>query len=99
VLKQFGKTGVFVFIACAMLIVMLAIGLIGLRTKGIELEKDLQIKPVRMERRVLYANREHRCGRHPRLTELNPASEHGLRLSQFAISMSHCRKSPAAFPP
>jgi putative MFS transporter len=34
-----GTTGVFVFIACAMLIVMLAIGLMGPRTKGIELEK------------------------------------------------------------
>jgi putative MFS transporter len=39
VLKQFGTTGVFVFIAGAMLIVMLAIGLMGPRTKGLELEK------------------------------------------------------------
>ncbi|RFU44821.1 MFS transporter [Paraburkholderia sp. DHOC27] len=39
VLKGFGTTGVFVFIAGAMLIVMLAIGLMGPRTKGIELEK------------------------------------------------------------
>ena len=38
VLKQFGTTGVFVFIAGAMLIVMLAIGLMGPRTKGLELE-------------------------------------------------------------
>jgi hypothetical protein len=51
------------------------------------------------KRRALYANREHRCGHHPRLTELNPASEHGLRLSQFAISTSHCRKFLAAFLP
>jgi putative MFS transporter len=39
VLKGFGTTGVFVFIAGAMAIVMLAIGLMGPRTKGIELEK------------------------------------------------------------
>lgn len=39
VLKQFGSTGVFVFIAGAMLIVMLAIGLMGPRTRGLELEK------------------------------------------------------------
>jgi putative MFS transporter len=39
VLKQFGTAGVFVFIAGAMLIVMLAIGLMGPRTKGLELEK------------------------------------------------------------
>ena len=39
VLKDFGVTGVFVFIAGAMLIVMLAIGLMGPRTKGLELEK------------------------------------------------------------
>ncbi|MGC2966538.1 MFS transporter [Paraburkholderia aspalathi] len=39
VLKHFGTTGVFVFIAGAMLIVMLAIGLMGPRTKGLELEK------------------------------------------------------------
>jgi putative MFS transporter len=38
-LKEFGATGVFVFIAGAMLIVMLAIGLMGPRTKGLELEK------------------------------------------------------------
>ncbi|SDG38836.1 MFS transporter [Paraburkholderia phenazinium] len=42
VLKEFGTTGVFVFIAGAMLIVMLAIGLMGPRTKGIELEKISQ---------------------------------------------------------
>ncbi|MEX3786297.1 MFS transporter [Paraburkholderia sp. BR14374] len=39
VLRYFGTTGVFVFIAGAMLIVMLAIGLMGPRTKGLELEK------------------------------------------------------------
>jgi MFS transporter, putative metabolite:H+ symporter len=39
VLRGFGTTGVFVFIAGAMLIVMLAIGLMGPRTKGLELEK------------------------------------------------------------
>jgi putative MFS transporter len=39
VLKEFGTTGVFVFIAGAMLVVMLAIGLMGPRTKGLELEK------------------------------------------------------------
>jgi putative MFS transporter len=39
VLKEFGTTGVFVFIAGAMLIVMLVIGVMGPRTKGIELEK------------------------------------------------------------
>jgi putative MFS transporter len=39
VLRVFGVTGVFVFIAGAMLVVMLAIGLMGPRTKGIELEK------------------------------------------------------------
>ncbi len=39
VLKEFGTTGVFVFIAGAMLIVMLATGLIGPRTKGLALEK------------------------------------------------------------
>jgi putative MFS transporter len=38
-LKEFGTTGVFVFIAGAMLIVMLVIGVMGPRTKGIELEK------------------------------------------------------------
>lgn len=42
VLKHFGTGGVFVFIAGAMLIVMLAIGLMGPRTKGIELEKISQ---------------------------------------------------------
>jgi len=51
------------------------------------------------KRRVIYANRKHRCGHHPRLTELNSASEQGLRLSQFAISTSHCRKFVAAFLP
>ena len=39
VLKEFGTAGVFVFIAGAMLIVMLVIGLMGPRTKGLELEK------------------------------------------------------------
>ncbi|MBB5464419.1 putative MFS transporter [Paraburkholderia sp. CI2] len=39
VLRYFGTTGVFVFIAGAMLIVMLAIGLMGPKTKGLELEK------------------------------------------------------------
>jgi putative MFS transporter len=39
VLKYFGTAGVFVFIAGAMFIVMLAIGLMGPRTKGLELEK------------------------------------------------------------
>ncbi|WP_246174164.1 MFS transporter [Paraburkholderia hayleyella] len=39
VLKHFGTSGVFVFIAGAMVIVMLAIGLMGPRTKGLELEK------------------------------------------------------------
>lgn len=39
VLRGFGTTGVFVLIAGAMFIVMLAIGLMGPRTKGIELEK------------------------------------------------------------
>jgi MFS transporter, putative metabolite:H+ symporter len=39
VLKEFGTTGVFVFIAGAMLTVMLATGLMGPRTKGLELEK------------------------------------------------------------
>lgn len=39
VLKEFGVTGVFIFIAVAMVIVMLAIGMMGPRTKGLELEK------------------------------------------------------------
>ncbi|SDH26328.1 MFS transporter, putative metabolite:H+ symporter [Paraburkholderia steynii] len=39
VLQGLGTSGVFAFIAGAMLIVMLAIGLMGPRTKGIELEK------------------------------------------------------------
>jgi putative MFS transporter len=39
VLRYFGTTGVFVFIAGAMLVVMLAIGLMGPRTNGLELEK------------------------------------------------------------
>jgi putative MFS transporter len=38
VLKEFGSTGVFVFIAGAMLIVMAVIGLMGPRTKGRALE-------------------------------------------------------------
>ncbi|MGF6964820.1 hypothetical protein OKW43_001825 [Paraburkholderia sp. WC7.3g] len=38
-LRYFGTTGVFVFIAGAMLIVMLSIGLMGPKTKGLELEK------------------------------------------------------------
>ena len=39
VLKGFGTTGVFVFIAAAMLIVMAAIGFMGPRTRDIALEK------------------------------------------------------------
>jgi putative MFS transporter len=39
VLKSFGTTGVFVFIAAAMLIVMAAIGLMGPRTRNIALEE------------------------------------------------------------
>jgi MFS transporter, putative metabolite:H+ symporter len=39
VLKEFGTTGVFVFIAGAMLIVMAAIGLMGPRTRDIALEE------------------------------------------------------------
>ena len=39
VLKEFGTTGVFVFIAGAMLIVMLAIGLMGPKTRDVALEK------------------------------------------------------------
>ena len=42
VLRNFGVTGVFAFISCAMLIVMLAIGLMGPRTKDIALEKISQ---------------------------------------------------------
>jgi len=38
VLKEFGTTGVFVFIAGAMMIVMASIGLMGPRTKGRALE-------------------------------------------------------------
>src|SRR5262249_42193831 len=38
-LDRFGVTGVFVFIAVAMTIVMAAIGLMGPRTKGIALER------------------------------------------------------------
>jgi putative MFS transporter len=38
-LERFGVTGVFVFIGGAMAVVMLAIGLMGPRTRGIELEK------------------------------------------------------------
>ena len=38
-LEHFGVTGVFVFIAIAMAIVMVAIGLMGPRTRGLELEK------------------------------------------------------------
>jgi putative MFS transporter len=38
-LRRFGVTGVFVFIAAAMLVVMLAIGLMGPRTRDIALEK------------------------------------------------------------
>ncbi|MEM5343726.1 MFS transporter [Paraburkholderia azotifigens] len=39
VLKYFGSTGVFVFIAAAMAIVMLVIGVMGPRTRGIALEE------------------------------------------------------------
>jgi putative MFS transporter len=39
VLKEFGTTGVFVFIAVAMLIVMAAIGFMGPRTRDLALEK------------------------------------------------------------
>jgi putative MFS transporter len=38
-LRQFGTTGVFVFIAVAMLIVMAAIGLMGPRTRDLALEQ------------------------------------------------------------
>ena len=38
-LKQFGTTGVFVFIAVAMLIVMMAIGFMGPRTRDLALEQ------------------------------------------------------------
>jgi putative MFS transporter len=38
ILHQFGVSGVFIFIAGAMVIVMLVIGLLGPRTKGISLE-------------------------------------------------------------
>jgi putative MFS transporter len=39
VLKEFGSTGVFVFIAGAMMIVMAAIGLMGPKTRDVALEK------------------------------------------------------------
>jgi putative MFS transporter len=39
VLKEFGSTGVFVFIAGAMMIVMAAIGLMGPKTRNVALEK------------------------------------------------------------
>jgi MFS transporter, putative metabolite:H+ symporter len=39
VLKQFGTIGVFVSIAAAMLIVMVVIGFMGPRTRGLALEK------------------------------------------------------------
>lgn len=39
VLKEFGTTGVFVFIAGAMVVVMLAIGLMGPKTRDLALEK------------------------------------------------------------
>lgn len=39
VLKQFGTVGVFEFIASAMLIVMVAIGLMGPRSRGLQLEE------------------------------------------------------------
>ena len=39
VLKQFGTIGVFVSIAAAMLIVMVVIGVMGPRTRGLALEK------------------------------------------------------------
>ena len=38
VLRDFGVTGVFVFIAAAMFLVMLAIGFMGPRTRGMALE-------------------------------------------------------------
>ena len=38
-LEHFGVTGVFIFIAVAMAIVMVAIGLMGPRTRGLELER------------------------------------------------------------
>jgi putative MFS transporter len=38
-LKEFGSTGVFVFIAGAMMIVMAAIGLMGPKTRDVALEK------------------------------------------------------------
>jgi putative MFS transporter len=38
-LRRFGVVGVFVFIAAAMFVVMLAIGLMGPRTRDIALEK------------------------------------------------------------
>jgi MFS transporter, putative metabolite:H+ symporter len=38
-LQNFGVTGVFIFIGAAMAVVMLAIGLMGPRTSGLELEK------------------------------------------------------------
>ena len=38
-LEHFGVTGVFIFIAIAMAIVVMAIGLMGPRTRGLELEK------------------------------------------------------------
>jgi putative MFS transporter len=37
-LQRFGVTGVFVFIAAAMAVVMITIGLMGPRTKGVALE-------------------------------------------------------------
>ena len=39
VLKEFGTTGVFVFIAGAMVVVMLAIGLMGPKTRDLALEQ------------------------------------------------------------
>ncbi len=39
ILKNFGTTGVFVFIAAAMLIVIAVIGLMGPRTRDLSLEK------------------------------------------------------------
>ena len=39
ILKEFGTTGVFVFIAAAMLIVMAVIGFMGPRTRDLALEK------------------------------------------------------------
>jgi putative MFS transporter len=41
-LRQFGTTGVFLFIALAMMIVMMAIGFMGPRTRDLALEEISQ---------------------------------------------------------